>query len=471
MSEALTISNSRYPYWFITPINGISIQAEEGPPALIFKDATILAPAEVAIFFEWCDTQGWKIEDLENFKKELHYHSGVGSPHAFLVVGSFTQDSKENTASADRAKQIAESLCAIILHFENCNRDCKLHSELISYPQYSSIEIKNDFGVINQTDSHISTDAHIVLTLPQRTFKRNEFLDLLLAPHVRSLTEELLLKQHRLTGDLRKTFSKAVRHVYWTHDALTPEVQVVGAVTALEVLFGVNENTRSDGFEKVKKRLEWFIGAVGKANVYESFVESKLANGKTVDIFDLRHSNVHRADTVTHSAAFKAVHLVVSILPLYVEFARNFKTTQELFAYIDMARSLQHFKASSMEELLQRWQEVPEERQPLDAFRPFLLNQWFGERGGVKIPNPPTREEKFTHAVLVLQSVYRIDIEEAFQQAIQYSIHPSPFSDIEQLKIFLSENSQIEQKARETVEILTENGHLKYYVPSVLQTL
>ena len=163
-------------------------------------------------------------------------------------------------------------------------------------------------------------------TIPRReqiVWTRRELRQWLRNPWWHGLVASAINPGNAIPRSFRNTLTQASIRLAEAFSSPTRSTQLIGAVTALEVLLSyTNQGT---GFSTIEQRIDALLGS------------SWASRLRVKDVFHARHSYVHQGTRITESSIVEAgLVLAVAVMMLYSHGLNAFADKNALLAYLDV---------------------------------------------------------------------------------------------------------------------------------------
>lgn len=460
-ADCATLIESRFPYWTFHPLFGLSLQPDDGEPRVIFGDATILSREEVMSFGLHCPP-GDRDEERE---KILGVIANVEMAESFIAIGSHSDTKEAMEKVNERALEIASGLSLTSLHLSYFDRSIVRTEELTHFPSTTKATVHLPTGSFGYSNTFLATESHIILNdYSIISTSRAELLDLLQRPYSKGIFRTIIAPSAETHGGFRELIRNSTIHMYKAHLAQVPEVQIIGSVTAIDMLLGGEDGETSKSFNTIKCRLKCFIGSEQyrlKLRTWERF-----PNGKPKDIFDIRHDAVHRGASGNAASAFLSIGAATSLILAVASVAERFSSIQEFRLWIDIKRSLSTLPRGSRFHALATETDISIDGTFFDWLSRFLVNRWIWRPWVLKNPEATDDEKrkKFMEAVTVHALATGTSTAQSYQLLSSLSLIPPPDISSEDLENWDPILSDGLSEAQKTLHLLTkyESWHLVF---------
>jgi hypothetical protein len=319
------------PNWTFYPLHGIEIIPDDTPidHSLMFEDATIISNDEiekVLLLFDQVDQ-----ETLFNIRMHLQMVGQQGD--SIIIIRQPEEDVDTIRERADhRAVEITSAISNILLMYSNYYWTCCLADEIYHIRHMMSI-ILHPKKKFRQSIEKIATRGWLFVT-PSPPFRitRKDLHNKLFSNKFQDLSSYIftpfyLLKRKGLKKTIKEKISAASIHLYRCINSPTPELQLVGAVTSIEILL----KSQQEKYEQVGIRLEHLISSYA-FNFYTA-----------QEVFQTRHNCVHAGQKVTKGYAYLAIRLATNCLANYSIYAKNFDNAEQILDYLKLFDSIHSF--------------------------------------------------------------------------------------------------------------------------------
>jgi hypothetical protein len=329
-------SEKTLSWWVFFPLCGLEITDEAHDlDSAMFGDATILSKRHIEEVVRRAPLDAITEKQIVHVMEAWPYVPF----HSLVAIRRSEKRSSEPKrpgvdlsvidAAADRAHQLGALLCLGVLARSKVGRTCGLVEEMPSQKGVVTM-ISTDgsriaFGPRGYT--HLAYRCH-----PENPieFSRKGLIRHLGSAATRALYEVLAPQNPNLAESCRRAITQAAIRLSDAVHALAPAAQLLGAVTAMEVLL-----SRDDAFQTIERRI---IGLIGEA----------ASEGFAADIvLKARHAYVHRAEIPDEALSANAIALGLSCLLRFAEIAPKLRDHRALMHYLDFLQ-----KADSLETFL-----------------------------------------------------------------------------------------------------------------------
>lgn len=385
--------------WVFFPVKGLEIETEPDTiHSRLFERATLLSFDDARTF---TSSMPFAV-DQEEANNVLHMLGAASSygedmkADSFIAVQTYGYGDKEIQAANDRAYEVISVLSIAFLFRSNFRETCYLleqltQSESITIPRVNTMrgDVGHTYGLLSR--------AHFIGT-PSPPIKRSRsgLLATLKSVPTIDLCSALLLPKSSITGSHRGRISRAARFLYEGMHVPTPESQVLGAITSIEILLSGGRSS----FEVIRTRLKELLGK--RAYTYY----------RADEVFDARNEMVHSGKRCTDTQGYLALVLAVSALLAYAKVAYQSPRDTQLLKQLDFTSAAEKFMEEFKGAIIQ-WDKPPLKNTLPDLF-PFHLAKWGYSYDYVIKFTPRKRQEQFAALVSVLAFKRSISNREAF---------------------------------------------------------
>lgn len=318
------------------PMKGISI-TDEHPQFQkpVFGDATLVSRSHVREFVPWLKLNE-RMSPRHNHEADVTYmleHATLQEEfQAFIAVRrtgilterTFRQVLVEQARS--RASQIAATLALVFLLDSKTGKTCGLVEQL--HRQTKSVVALefNEGGFMFSTGgghSHTIVDnrksIQVSISQLREILTRKEFI---------GLSSILLEQKSSCARSIRKALTASVVRLSDAIHSISAAAQLLGAVTAIEILLAENGDT----YENIVKRIAILLGTPA----LEAF--------RAKDVFAARHTYVHRGEEpkIPSPIPLNSIGIALNTIFRFAELAPKFPSKRHILEYLDLIEKAEH---------------------------------------------------------------------------------------------------------------------------------
>ena len=425
--------------WDYFPIRGLEITT----------DAATLSP----MLFGWATIVSR--EDLIHFVREMPFAKAGRDTTAMRMVESMTGEedssyilikgigrtsSERDINTEKRSFEIASVISLIILARESWRFSCCLAGQVTYTPRYFNIRINTHSG-LSQLKQGLLTRAFIHhIPDPPIRLSRTALADLLVDSPFGDLSKIVLFRDKSVDTSFHRVLSTAATLLYETINTTIPESQLIGAVTAMEVLLAISQ-TR---FETIQFRVRLLLGE----KPYDYYGADR--------IFKSRHAFVHEGSQGSASDVANGMVLAVSALAAVARIARDFPSHGAMIEYMEFMESFAKYVRHRPErKSILAVQKITPWFPDYFAFR---LIAFAYSRKEIDAYDLQERRIAFSSIVYIYEQHRAVPRKEAFfRVAKALTDVESPFISYRSYAMFYARNSDtIERKGSKTYDVLKE---------------
>lgn len=328
--------------WLFHPYLGIDIIT---PPDLIdqpmFDRGTILSLDDAKGFgrhFPFAK-DAEKLEEYEFLIPILGSTGHTSTVTAALLARGYGKTDKEieETALA-RVQELAAALAIVFYARSDFREAPALPEHTWSSGWHTHILVGAERGVQSHTDKRSARSAPLDMPDLKLTLTREDLLSILRCKQFAAFSDLLLFPCKPEKRAFRSVASAAANTLNRTINANSPEHQLLGAITVLEMLVSkhrpsipANNAEQTDAelaeertpFKTIAARVRALVGTAA----YDHFAIDNT--------FRLRHAVVHRGHEVSWGEARHAGLIATLALLTYANASQKFSSPTELFSYLD----------------------------------------------------------------------------------------------------------------------------------------
>ncbi len=357
-------TNKNHPCWVLFPLRGLDITDEQHDlfqPA--FGDFTVVSKNHIRQIIKLLNLSKDPVHGEQNehdtiymvenatFREDFHSFIAVRRRGNFSIKNPMPKWVKDAKA---RSYQIAALFTLVLLAESASGETCGLVEQLHKQTQSTIMfDIDNgEFMFQSGGRYHLRIQPlheAIILSL-------NELKQTLYKAQYQHLTNALLPQRSLLPKSLSRAITQAAVRLSDAIHSVTPSSQLLGAVTAMEILLA----SQSEKYESLTNRLSALLGN-------ESLIQHDVET-----VLQSRHLYVHQGQEIEEiEISLKAVGLALSSLLHYAKIAPLFSGKDELVNYLDFIHSGDNLSAH-WDEVQQRTFHDLQEHERKTVELPFL---------------------------------------------------------------------------------------------------
>ncbi|PAD73244.1 hypothetical protein CHH67_20355 [Paenibacillus campinasensis] len=312
-------------WWFFFPLKGLllkdTINSISNP---IFHDATIISREQIEGILPILDSSNSTKNDSNNiiylfeddFYDDFDVYLAIKRTGIIPIPdGSKPELLKKATA---RAYEIAALLTIVYFEWNGHKGTCGLLEQMHRYNKTIMAYNFESKGF----NIHLSDPITNIIETPEDylEFTHSEITDLLNSERYVELST-IIINYRYISSQLRSTVILSVLRLSSAIHSLDYSSQILGCVTAIEILF----SEQGDGFGLIKKRVRALVG-----QMYDSL--------SVEEVFNARHLFVHKGTSIDdQSIALKAIKLAIEVLIYYSKSTQKGITSKkQMSEYLDV---------------------------------------------------------------------------------------------------------------------------------------
>jgi hypothetical protein len=314
-------------WWTLFPFRGLIItdkRHELRHP--LFNDVTFLSIQHVPHVIAALKLEKESRFDFAQTVRHVEQVAEREQAKTFLAVrrrGIVTDNDEEDPplfyVAKERAYEVSALLAVTFLLHNKYHGTCGLAEQVHTRPEnLALVDIDDGAYWVRLTGPVGISPFSAEYDLP---IARAQIKKLLFGLHLKPLAEIIISKKSPLPKSLRQAVKQATLRLADALHTPNPSVQLLGAVTAMEILFGIEEGQKYDVY---RQRIIALLGATA----VERF-EIKA-------IFQARHQYVHEGrDVKDEDVPYQAVRLALACLLHYTQSMATFADKRAFITYLD----------------------------------------------------------------------------------------------------------------------------------------
>lgn len=328
-------------WWMLFPLRGLDVIDEH--PNLkkpVFGDATIISKSHIreivqsAKFNEAMAPEHDHEKDIifmiEHATLEEEYQALVAVRRSGKLGHGFTESSKTLYRAHSRASQISATLALIFLAVNESGLTCGLVEQIhhktqsIAALDISQKQFMVSIGLGGSPPRTIRDSKRNI------QFSTSQLKDILKNTEFGSLALILLPHKSRCAKSIRRALSASVCRLSDAIHSPNTATQLLGAVTAIEILLSES----GDSYDDIIKRLAALLG------------KQALDSFSVQEIFQARHLYVHKGEEpeMLSSIGSKSIGLALNVIFRYSDLALQFSTKQYIIDYLGLIDKAYHIQ-------------------------------------------------------------------------------------------------------------------------------
>jgi hypothetical protein len=312
------VNSAKTEVWAIRPLTGITITDEDaGLDKPIFGDATLFARGQLEAITKLIPPSSYRDGNRSAYFGGPFAEKGI---HSFLAVRRQSYFDPEHDVDFEkdfnpRVYELTSLIALAVLIYSNRLETCCL-TEDFAGNQRSQLYVAPGSGSMESVSGDWSL-MHLSLGV---SYSREELLTLLKRPEILCLSEILLPQKKTISSSLYQAASQATIRLAEVFHTLKPVNQLLGAVTALELLLGEH----GDSFDVLQRRAVALLG--------ESFIKEVGLK----EVLQHRHLYVHRGQTFEdRNIPLRGASIAAAALLKFADLASKVPDKMSLLNYLD----------------------------------------------------------------------------------------------------------------------------------------
>lgn len=412
------------------PLAGLTI---ETPPnelqTPLFGDATILSTDDARAFLHAMPFFRRLPDDEERLTATRLLGSASTIPHVgvapamIIARGHGDTYQKVDASARERIETVAAAIAVIMFVRSDCWNAPSLPDHVWSPGQRTNVIFDEHAGEHGITFGRNTRVHPIEIPHPPLAFTRGSLLQVLTTPPYATFADALLFRSKAIDKEQRHHLQLAGRTFNASINTNSPEAQLIGMVTTLEILLANHDYS----FDTLKRRLRALVGR----EPYEFLGADRL--------FDNRNKCVHTGAIVDWTDVRYPLILTSGALLAYARAAATFKNRKQLIRWLDYD-STGAFLADHFPEVTVTWQGPTAEGLFPDP-SPTRLLRYAYLNDDHKHSDNERQHKQIATIVITLRDEYRISITAAYSLVAFGLIgYPNPFGSASAFKRYYRAN-------------------------------